>query len=220
MYWIYLICSLALGLKMLAFPNLAMEATSSEIVEAVITDTGVPNAVSGIILRNRLFDTIFEVVVFTLASMGVGTLLKTEKAPPKVRQFTDETSRIMAQLGAMLATLIAIELSIRGHLSPGGGFAAGVAGGTAIGLIAITSKTEEMQDLYKKWRVPLLEKLAVILFIGLASLVLLGVELGFGTFDTLLSGGWMPMLNILVAMKVAFGAWAIVLAFIRARGLF
>ena len=68
---------------MLAFPNLAMEATSSEIVDAVIMDTGVPNAVSGIILRNRLFDTIFEVVVFTLASMGVGTLLKKEKTPPK-----------------------------------------------------------------------------------------------------------------------------------------
>ena len=41
---------------------------------------------------------------------------------------------MLARLGATIAALVSIELMLRGHLSPGGGFAAGVAGGTAIGL--------------------------------------------------------------------------------------
>jgi multicomponent Na+:H+ antiporter subunit B len=35
----------------------------------------------------------------------------------------------------------------------------------------------------------------------------------------LFSGGWIPILNILVAIKVALGSWAAVLIFIRYRGL-
>lgn len=39
---------------------------------------------------------------------------------------------VLARLGATIAAIVGIELAIRGHLSPGGGFAVGVAGGTAI----------------------------------------------------------------------------------------
>jgi multisubunit Na+/H+ antiporter MnhB subunit len=35
----------------------------------------------------------------------------------------------------------------------------------------------------------------------------------------LLSGGVIPLLNILVAVKVALGSWAVILVFIRYRGL-
>ncbi|NES68719.1 MAG: cation:proton antiporter, partial [Okeania sp. SIO2D1] len=35
----------------------------------------------------------------------------------------------------------------------------------------------------------------------------------------LVSGGILPILNILVALKVALGSWAVILLFIRYRGL-
>jgi len=49
--------------------------------------------------------------------------------------------------------------------------------------------------------------------------MLAGFELPQGAFGTLLSGGIVPILNILVAIKVALGSWAAVLLFIRYRGL-
>ena len=101
--------------------------------------------------------------------------------------------------------MVCIELAIRGHLSPGGGFAAGVAGGTAIGLVAITSSSEHMEELYHRWGAATWEKISVLIFIVLAVFILIGFELPKGELGTLLSGGLLPILNILVALKVALG---------------
>ncbi len=217
---LYIIASIAMLIKILVMPNSMAELSEMSIVEIVVEDTGVPNAVSGIIFRNRLYDTIFEVVVFTIAILGVGFLLSNEQPTTVVYQFTDQPSVVLARLGATITAIITIELSIRGHLSPGGGFAAGVAGGTAIGLIAITSSSELMEKIYKRFSAAILEKLSVILFILVAIASLSGLELPYGNFGYLISGGMIPLLNIIVALKVALGSWAVMLLFIRYRGLF
>ena len=219
MKWIYLIAGIALYIKMLVFPNLAMDSVDISIMESVVQDSGVSNAVSGIIFRNRLYDTIFEVIVFTLAIMGVRFLLANEQPSCTIYQFTDRPSVVLARLGATIAALISVELAIRGHLSPGGGFAAGVAGGTAIGLVAITSSLKWMEAIYQSWQAATLEKVSVLIFIALAVLSLVGLELPQGELGQLVSGGWIPLLNILVAVKVALGSWATILIFIRYRGL-
>ncbi len=219
MKWVYIIAGIALFVKVLIMPNPAAEWEEFSIVESIVTDTGVANAVSGIIFRNRLYDTIFEVVVFTIAILGVGFLLSNEQPTETVYQFRDRPSIVLARLGATISALVSIELAIRGHLSPGGGFAAGVAGGTAIGLIAITSSSELMEEIYKKWNAAIWEKVSVLVFIVLAVLTLIGWELPQGNLGTLFSGGMIPILNILVAIKVALGSWAVILLFIRYRGL-
>lgn len=218
MKWVYIAAGIALYIKMLLMPNAAPDFDLS-IVETVVKDSGVPSAVAGIILRNRLYDTIFEVVVFTIAIMGANFLLANEKPSTTIHQFTDQPSIVLARLGATIAALVSVELAIRGHLSPGGGFAAGVAGGTAIGLVAITSSPEWMQGIYKRWHAATWEKLSVLVFIVLSAFTLAGVELPHGELGTLFSGGVLPLLNILVAVKVALGSWAVVLIFIRYRGL-
>lgn len=218
MKWIYIVAGILFFIKMLLLPNPA-PAPSFSIVEAVLQDSGVPNVVSGIILRNRLYDTIFEVVVFTIAIMGANFLLANERPSCAIYQFTDQPSIVLARLGATIAALVGIELAIRGHLSPGGGFAAGVAGGTAIGLIAITSSPEWMQSIYQRWHAATWEKISVLVFIILSIITLSGFELPHGELGALFSGGIVPILNILVAIKVALGSWAAVLIFIRYRGL-
>jgi multicomponent Na+:H+ antiporter subunit B len=218
MKWIYIAAGIALYVKFMIMPNPAPDLSFS-IVESVVQDSGVPNAVTGIILRNRLYDTIFEVVVFTIAVMGVRFLLANERPFCAIYQFTDQPSIILARLGATICSLVGIELAIRGHLSPGGGFAAGVAGGTAIGLVAITSSPEWMQGIYQRWHAATWEKVSVLVFIVLAVITLAGVELPHGQLGTLVSGGVIPLLNILVAVKVALGSWAVILIFIRYRGL-
>lgn len=218
MKWIYIIAGIAFFVKMLFLPNPAPSLPFS-IVEAIAQDSGVSNVVAGIIFRNRLYDTIFEVIVFTIAIMGANFLLANEKPFTRIYQFTDQTSIVLAQLGATIAALVAIELAIRGHLSPGGGFAAGVAGGTAIGLIAMTSPPERLQRLYKRWHAATWEKVSVLVFIVLSVITLSGIELPHGQLGELISGGMIPILNILVAIKVALGSWSVVLVFIRYRGL-
>ncbi len=219
MKWVYLIAGIALYLKMLLMPNPMAEMVDLSIVESIVQDSGVPNAVSGIIFRNRLYDTIFEVVVFTLSVMGVRFLMANEQPLTMIYQLNDQPSIVLARLGATISALVSIELAIRGHLSPGGGFAAGVAGGTAIGLIAITSPSEWMQKIYQRWQAATWEKISVLIFIVLAVITLIGLELPLGEIGTLLSGGIIPILNILVAIKVALGSWAVILIFIRYRGL-
>ncbi|NJL20093.1 MAG: cation:proton antiporter [Leptolyngbyaceae cyanobacterium SM1_3_5] len=218
MKWLYIAAGIALFVKILIMPNPAPDFALS-IVDAVVQDSGVSNAVSGIIFRNRLYDTIFEVVVFTIAIMGCSFLLANERPSCAIYQFTDQPSIVLARLGATIAALVGIELAIRGHLSPGGGFAAGVAGGTAIGLVAITSSPEAMQSLYQRWHAAIWEKISVLIFIVLSVITLAGYELPHGELGALISGGILPILNILVAVKVALGSWAAILIFIRYRGL-
>jgi hypothetical protein len=76
-----------------------------------------------------------------------------------------------------------------------------------------------MEAIYKRWRAAMWEKLSVVTFIGVAVVALAGWELPRGELGALFSGGWIPILNILVAIKVALGSWAAVLIFIRYRGL-
>ncbi|WP_017720313.1 Na(+)/H(+) antiporter subunit B [Kamptonema formosum] len=220
MKWIYLVAGIALYVKVLFTSNALVPGLSQiPIVETVVRESGVPNSVSAIILRNRLYDTIFEVVVFTIAILGVNYFLANEKPPAKIYQFSDQPSIVLARLGATISALVGVELAIRGHLTPGGGFAAGVAGGTAIGLVAITSSMEEMQAIYKRWNAAILEKVSVLIFIVLSAMNLSGIELPHGELGALVSGGFIPLLNILVAVKVALGSWAVILLFVRYRGL-
>lgn len=219
MQWVYCLTGLALVIKVLLLPNPVYENTGLEIVDSIVADSGVPNAVTGIIFRNRLYDTVFEVLVFTIAIMGAGYLMGNEKPLSQIEQFTDQPSIVLARLGATIAALVSIELAIRGHLSPGGGFAAGVAGGTAIGLVAITSSPVWMQNLYQRWNISTWEKISVLVFLILATATLMGFALPLGELGGLVSGGMIPILNILVAFKVALGSWAAILIFIRYRGL-
>ena len=55
MKWVYFLSGIALFVKMLLIANPIMDSSlQSSIVELVVQDSGVPNAVSGIILRNQL----------------------------------------------------------------------------------------------------------------------------------------------------------------------
>lgn len=216
---VYIAAGIAVGVKMILLPEPPSNLDSGSILVAIVKDSGVTNAVAGILFRNRLYDTIFEVLIFTMAVMGAKFLLADETPLATIYRLSDKPSIVLARLGATLSALVAIELAIRGHLSPGGGFAAGVAGGTAIALVAVTSPVEPMQALYQRWQAATWEKISVLVFMMLAILSLVGIALPQGELGTLISGGMIPVLNILVAIKVALGSWALVLLFIRYRGL-
>lgn len=192
---------------------------ASTTMAAISREVAVPNVVSGIILNTRLYDTVGEVVVFSLAALGVKRLLSGEAPARSILAMEDAPSLVLCQLGATVCALVAVELALRGHLSPGGGFGAGVAGGTAIGLLVISGSAERTAAFYQRYRAGTWEKVAVIIFLILAQCSLSGLAPPAGEFGSLASGGWIPLLNMLVAIKVTLGSWAILQLFVRYRGL-
>ena len=186
---------------------------------ALVDQFGVPNVVTPIVLDLRLYDTVGEVIVFTLASMGVHQLLHDEVASEELKPADDEAVVMLFRIAAVLNTLIAVELAVRGHLSPGGGFAAGVAGGTALALVLLCGGSTEAMRAYRTLRAEVLEESAVLLFIVLSLLLLESINLPMGDYGAVLSGGMLPILNILVGMKVTLGSWGMIQRFLSTNQL-
>ena len=138
--FLYLI-SIAIVMITVLFTKSVTNIRDTELIVtnlAKITD--IPNTVTSVILGTRLFDTIGEVTVFTLAGLGVKILLHDEESEKQFYGITDSTVIQLLDLSALLCAFLAIELAIRGHLTPGGGFASGVSGATAITLLMITGR--------------------------------------------------------------------------------
>lgn len=216
MRWIYIaaVAAVFIRLAVLLPPD---EPPVLHIAETIVAEAGVPNSVSGILVRNRLYDTLFELLVFTAAVLGVQYSFSSHRAEEEIFYITDPSMIILARISAMVSLLIFLEMAVRGHLAPGGGFAAGVAGGTALGLLITTGNAHHSHALYNKWKLASLEKGMVMLafLIGVPYLLLCRGAAAEPAMDGIV----IPLLNILIALKVALGSWAVIVLFIRHRGL-
>lgn len=102
MKWVYGIAVLLAVLQLIVgevgsvSPNPTAGVALVEAVEILASESGVPNTVTGLILRNRLYDTVFEVVVFSTAILGAQYLLADEQPTANVAQFTDIPSIVLA----------------------------------------------------------------------------------------------------------------------------
>ena len=141
---------------------------TNEIVDYLVTQAEIPNSVTAVILGTRLFDTIGEVIVFTIAGLGVKILLHSEGTESRLIGVQDPVIINLLDFVSLLSAFLAFELAVRGHLSPGGGFAAGVAGATSITLLMVTGRLERIENFYSHYNAAVVEKFAVVVFILLA----------------------------------------------------
>jgi multicomponent Na+:H+ antiporter subunit B len=88
-----LLCALPLLDQAITLP------AATSIVASIARETAVPNVVSGIILNTRLYDTVGEVVVFSLAALGVKRLLSGEAPARSILAMEDAPSLVLCQLG-------------------------------------------------------------------------------------------------------------------------
>ncbi len=186
-------------------------------VPEISTAGGVPNTVSLIYLSLRLYDTLFEVLVFSVAIYGVSLFLE-EDDLEGARVPDDPPILITARGAGFFSLLLGFALAFGGHLEPGGGFAAGVAAATGLVLQNLGENRPFSNDAEK--RLVRWEKAALLLFLIVTALVLLRIPLGRGTFGALFSGGWILPLNLLVGLKVALGGFLVALLFLRHRWIF
>jgi len=91
MTWLYLLAAIALFAAPLASP-LPDSTGIAPLIETLTAQTQVPNLVSGVILHTRLFDTVAEVVVFTLAAIGVQIVLAGDPERKRIRSLNDAPS--------------------------------------------------------------------------------------------------------------------------------
>lgn len=191
------------------------------ISSGIVLEGAIPNAVSVIYLKNRLYDTVFEVVVFSLSitgalyflgNRGKFTLEKSLRVGP--------ATAIMFKGAAFLSFIFGSALAFAGHLSPGGGFAAGVALGTSMVIQSLINDENRLNLYLSGERSEKMEKWAWFFILLIAMAVLSDFAAFKGNWGSLFSGGWIPLLNVLIAVKVGLGTWAISLGFLEHRWIF
>ena len=199
-------------------------ADSQQYLARALEETGASNRVAGIYLNYRLLDTLLEVLVFSVAVLGVRHYLQQSEGmslPPLSESEVVQTAvRFLSPLALLLCTFFAIF----GHISPGGGFAAGVIAASGLLYVAIAHGMNVTRTRLNPWRLALAEKATLLL---LLIFVLVPVAFGEiplsdllpkGTPGQLLSGGSILIYNILIAVKVFIGAWLVIAAFAQHRG--
>jgi multicomponent Na+:H+ antiporter subunit B len=197
----------------------AIPRDTNQIVDYLTTIANIPNSVTAVILGSRLFDTIGEVIVFTVAGLGVKILLTDERSESSLLGIQDPVIISLLDFVALLCAFLAVELAIRGHITPGGGFAAGVAGATSVTLLMITGRLKLIEDYYSHSNAAIIEKLAVVAFIAIALMSFTSIIYPSSPLSWIPQDIYIPILNIVAGLKVTIGAWSVIRLFINKRGI-
>ncbi len=166
--WIYqhlypvlsaLLCTVIIAFLLLtvtALPSFGRDSvpTNNEVIKRYLEDglaeTGAVNAVAGMILDYRAFDTLGESHVLFTAVAAVLILLLSAKERPEPRTLAaitqaDPILRNTARVIVPAAITYGIYVIFNGHLGPGGGFSGGAVIGGALILYAVAFGFEKLE---------------------------------------------------------------------------
>ena len=174
-------------------------------IDEGINETGATNIVTSVVVSYRGFDTLGEVTILFIASIGLGAVLST--VGEKTVRDIEPASLVLSTGCRVLFPLILIfgtYIFIHGHLTPGGGFQGGAIIASGFLLIYLGCRERRISRLASY----LAESLGGMVFvvIGLFGLVLGGYFLSNflpkGTVNTLFSAGIIPIIYIAIGFKV------------------
>ena len=181
------------------------------------------NTVSSVNFDQRAFDTLGEESILFGAVLGTVVLLRQTRDEHRARPESAPVPAALRRYGwaaLPVTVLIGLYVVAHGQLSPGGGFQGGVVIATALHLLYVGADYRALERV----RPVALYELADAA--GEASYVLLGVAgllagsaylantLPHGTFNTLSSGGTVPLLNAAVGIEVASGVIVLLARFL------
>jgi multicomponent Na+:H+ antiporter subunit B len=203
---------------LLQIPPPSMERAGDELLNMSGVD-GVANAVTSVVVYFRGFDTLGEIAVLFIASLGIGLMLSTHSKSEKV-----PSNYILKKAARMLFPMIVlfgVYVMIYGHLSPGGGFQGGVI--IASGVLLLLISREEFEVPHSI--ISALETFAGISYVLIGLIGLLVVDKFLGNFlptsisdmGMLFSGGIIPIIYIVVGIKVGSEMSMIVQNLIKRR---
>lgn len=219
------VLSLAVS-AIVVFDLVVPEAPAREDDAALLADrTGASNLVSAVYLGARLYDTLFEVLVFTVAVIGVRFYLS--KRPSTARPTPIPESHVLqasAQILFPLILLLGLYLTFFGHLSPGGGFSGGVVAASglllcvmSVGLDTVYQRLSGAGIERLEWGLPMMIVAVCVLPLAVARPVLASL-LPAGRAGQVFGSPSILLLNALIGLKVLIGSWMVLYAFIKHRG--
>jgi multicomponent Na+:H+ antiporter subunit B len=181
----------------------------------------VTDVVSAISFDYRGIDTLFEEFILLAAVAGISVLLRPlsdetrklaeDKAPDRAIPPPSPAVWLLAVFLSSLLVLTGIETVTHGQLTPGGGFQGGVILASAIYVVYLGTNYVTVERFQPA---PLLEAFDGVgasgyVFIGLLGLLagasFLSNVVGLGVAGNLISGGTIPLLNLVVGVEVAGG---------------
>ncbi|WP_392870684.1 MnhB domain-containing protein [Streptomyces sp. LN499] len=171
------------------------------------------NVISAVNFDQRAFDTLGEETILFAAVLGTVVLLRQtrdERQVPPAPVHVALPVRRYALILLPVALVVGLYVVAHGQLSPDGGFQGGVVVATAVHLLYIGADYRALERVRPVGVYEVGDAVgeATYLVLGLAGLVagssfLANTLLPYGTFNTLASGGSVPLLNMAVGMEVA-----------------
>ena len=166
---------------------------------------GVANAVTTVVVYFRGFDTLGEITVLFIASLGIGLMLD-ENRVCNIKAKSNFMLRTASRLLFPIIILFGIYIMVYGHLSPGGGFQGGVIIASGVLLLLISYHDFKIPHATIVW----LEAFAGISYVVIGLIGLLTLDKFLGNFlpnnisdmGLLFSGGIIPIIYIIVGIKV------------------
>ncbi|MGP4045799.1 MnhB domain-containing protein [Streptomyces sp. 2A115] len=182
------------------------------------------NTVSSVNFDQRAFDTMGEMAILFAAVLGTVVLLRQtrdeHRAQPAPAHVAPQVRRY-ALLTLPVALLTGLYVIAHGQLSAGGGFQGGVVAATALHLLYLGADYGALERIRPVGLYEVGDALGVsaYLVLGLAGVLagtafLANTLLPHGTFNTLSSGGAVPLLNAAIGMEVACAAVVLLARFL------
>ncbi|MFL6000777.1 MAG: hydrogen gas-evolving membrane-bound hydrogenase subunit E [Streptomyces sp.] len=171
------------------------------------------NVIASVNFDQRAFDTLGEMTILFAAVVGCGVLLRQTRDEHRDRPAPEKVARPVrrhALLVLPVALLTGLYVIAHGQLSPGGGFQGGVVAATSLHLLYLGADYRALERVRPVGLYETGDAIATSAYVvtGLAGLIggtafLANTVLPYGTFNTLSSGGTVPLLNAAVGMEVA-----------------
>ena len=205
-----IVVGLALSLSHIPFGTDRMQV-GNYYLDHGVADTGASNIVTAVVLNYRALDTLGEVTVLFIASLGLGVFLswpkKKEGTQEEGKRELPEASLIVRRGSQFLFPLIILfggYIFLHGHLTPGGGFQGGSVIASAFLLMFLGNNAYHLRHT----PLTVTESLAGITFV-VVGLIGLGVGGYFlnnflpkGSEFALFSAGVIPILYAAIGLKV------------------
>ncbi|MGM9613268.1 MAG: hydrogen gas-evolving membrane-bound hydrogenase subunit E [Butyricicoccus sp.] len=220
----FILCIALIGVLLLTVANLppfgaADNPAHNEVMERYlekgVEETGAVNAVTGMILNYRAFDTFGETCVLFIAACCVMILLEGKTNPADTRldeRFEPKDDPILYRITLLLGPIVmlfGVYIILNGHLSPGGGFSGGAMIGAGLILFCNALGLTRTRRFFNEH---------VYKMVKVGSLTLYGITMSYyfftggnrltniiplGTPGNLFSSGMILPINMFVGLEVA-----------------
>lgn len=224
MYYIRVLLALA-GIVVVVFHFTNFGETIAAPLMEFFTDnfyaeTGARNAVAGIYLNYRMFDTLFEALMLMVSVMEVINVSWSNKHEEVYQHQPDFINRkgnseiIIRMVGIVypFVVLIGLYIILNGHVSPGGGFQ----GGTILATALITRYLVYPNFDINLDRIEVIEK---IIFVFILLVPVIYVFIGLVPKSNLTNEAYMIIMNTLIGFKVFCGLSIIFYRFVFFEGV-